>query len=106
MEPVPLSTGTESEEQAEILDSLPLGALCFGDAEGLTSAHPWPLDEWRSHYPYWNEPNILPRERLGDCYAMVADSILTLESPFPGDHLYHDPVMRRPFFHLRKHRQL
>ena len=40
------------------------------------------------HYPYWNEPNILARENIGNCYTMVADSILTLEPPFPGDELY------------------
>ena len=47
----------DSEEQSEIL--LPLGALCFRDSKKLTSVHPWPLDEWRDHDPYWNEPNIL-----------------------------------------------
>ena len=91
VEPVPL-TDTESEEQAEILDSLPLGAICFGDSENLTSIRPWPLNEWRSHYPYWK--NIPPREHIGDCYAMAADCILTLEPPFPGDNLYYDPDLR------------
>ena len=86
VEPIPLET--DSDEQAEVLDSLPLGAMFFGDSEKLTSGRPWPLDEWRMHYPYWNEPNILARENIGNCYTMVADSILTLEPPFPGDELY------------------
>ena len=87
MEPVPL-TETDSEEQAEVLDSLPLGAISFGDPEKLTSVAPWSIDEWRAHYPYWNDKNILARENIGDCYTMVADSILTLEPSFPGDELY------------------
>ena len=45
VEPVPL-TETESEEHTEVLDSLPLGAICFGDSKGLASIRPWPLDEW------------------------------------------------------------
>ena len=50
---------TDSDEPEEVLDSLPLGAMCFGDSEQLTSVQPWPLDEWKYHYPYWYEPNIL-----------------------------------------------
>ena len=93
VELVPL-TETESEEQTEILDSLPLGAICFGDSKGLTSTRPWPLNEWRHHYPYWNEKNIPPREHIGDCYVMAADCILTLEPSFPGDNLYSDLDIR------------
>ena len=97
---VPL-TETESEEHAEVLDSLPLGAICFGDSESLTSTRPWSLDEWRSHYPYWNEENILPREHIGDCYAMVASCILTLEPPFLGDSLYCVPDLHLElWFHI------
>ena len=86
VEPIP-DLGSDSGE-AEVLDSLPLGAMCFGDSERLTSVSPWSLTEWKSHYPYWNEPNVLAREHIGDCYAMVIDSILTLEPPFPGDEEY------------------
>ena len=86
VEPIP-DLGSDSGE-AEVLDSLPLGAMCFGDSERLTSVSPWSLAEWKSHYPYWNEPNVLAREHIGDCYAMVIDSILTLEPPFPGDEAY------------------
>ena len=93
VEPVSL-VETDSEEGAEVLDSLPLGAMFFGDPERLTSARPWPIDEWRLHYPYWDEPHILAREHLGDCYAMVVDAILTLESPFPGDDLYDSSDLR------------
>ena len=83
------------EEQAEVLESLPLGAICFGDSEKLTSVQRWPLEDWKDHYPYWNEPNILARESIGDCYSMIIDSILTLNAPFPGDEWYH-PFDLRP----------
>jgi hypothetical protein len=85
---------TDSEGQPEVLDSLPLGAIGFGDPERLTSVVPWPLEEWREHYPYWNESCILARENIGDCYAMMIDTILTLEAPFPGDHLFDSSSIR------------
>ncbi|KAF8800028.1 hypothetical protein BYT27DRAFT_7217359 [Phlegmacium glaucopus] len=75
----------DSDEYVEVLDSLPVGAMCFGDPSQMAPVIPWPRDEWREHYPWWNEPRILARPWIGDCYAMVADSILTLEQPYPGD---------------------
>ena len=102
MEPL-LPTETESEEQAEVLDSLPLGAMFFGDPERLASVMPWPIKEWSHHYPEWSKPNILAREKLGDCYAMMTDTILTLEPPFPGDHLYCVLDLRPELrFHVRQ----
>jgi hypothetical protein len=71
-----------------------LGAICFGDSEKLAPVLPWPLEEWREHYPYWNEPNILARKNLGDCYAIMVDTILTLEAPFPGDYRYDSSDLR------------
>ena len=69
--------------------------MFFGDSERLTSALPWPIDEWKLHYPYWDEPNMLAQEQIGDCYAMVVDTILTLEAPYPGDPQY-NPAGLRP----------
>ena len=93
VEPVPL-TETDSEEDIEILDSLPLGAMFFGDSGKMTSVNPWPIKEWRDHYPYWNEPQDIARQHIGNCYAMMVDTILTLEAPFPGDTRYDAPRMR------------
>ena len=93
MEPVPL-TDTDSDEQPEVLDSLPLGAMFFGDPDRLTFIQPWPIDEWVSHYPYWEEPHILAWEHIGDCYTMVIDTILTLTTPFPGDAQYYSSDLR------------
>ena len=81
----------------EVLDSLPLGAMAFGelDTHKYTPSNKWmeltapvifgPLDKWRNAYPRWKEPGVWPRRKLGDCYALVADSTLTLSMPFPGD---------------------
>ena len=87
----------DSEDFVEILDSLPVGSMAFGD---LTSAqvHPsnkWmeltapvlfgPIEEWRDQYPRWKEKGVWARRRIGDCFALVADAVLTLSQPFPGD---------------------
>ena len=82
------------DDDTEVLESLPLGAMFFGDPEKLAPLHPPPLNEWRLHYPYWDEPNMLARRRIGDCYAMMVDSILTLASPYPGDDVYDVPELR------------
>ena len=102
VEPVPL-TETDSEDGIEILDSLPLGAMFFGDSGQMTSVNPWPIEEWRDHYPHWNEPQAIARQYIGDCYAMVVETILTLEVPFPGDTRYDAPRMRPEFrFHIKR----
>ena len=87
----------EFEDSTEVLDSLPLGSLAFGDLHPLEFApsNKWmecsapvileSIDEWRNSYPRWKEPGVWPRRRIGDCYALVADAILTLAQPFPGD---------------------
>ena len=102
MEPVQ-ETDDSEEAQTEVLDSLPLGAVSFGDPEQATSVQRWPISEWREHYPYWGEPNILARATIGDCYAMVVDSILTMEAPFPGDYRYDAPSLRPELrFHVHR----
>ena len=93
----PVIDEPESGDQVEVLDSLPLGALALGDLEPdqFNPSNKWmeltapvilgPLDEWRESYPRWKEQGVWARRRVGDCYALVADSILTLSQPFPGD---------------------
>ena len=87
----------ELEESVEVLDSLPLGALALGDLHPLDFApsNKWmelsapvileSIEDWRQSYPHWKEPGVWARRRMGDCYALVADAILTLAQPFPGD---------------------
>ena len=63
---VELVPETDSEEQAEVLDSLPLGAMYFEDPEQGMSVLPWTIDNWREHYPYWKKtPHIRESEHWG-----------------------------------------
>jgi hypothetical protein len=77
--------------------------MFFGDPEQLAPVLPRPLDEWEDHYPYWNDPNILARSCIGYCYAMMVDSILTLEPSFLGDERYQDSQLRPEIqFHVKR----
>ena len=90
VEPVP-AAGTESDDHSEILDSLPLGAVSLETDDPELPIHHWPASDWRERYPHWNNPGILPCRELGDCYAMVAEAILTTQQPYPGDELFENP---------------
>ena len=60
----------ETDDPVEVLDSLPLGALAFGDVElsDLNPSNKWMeltapvllelIDEWRKHYPRWKETGV------------------------------------------------
>ena len=97
----------------EILDSLPLGAMAFGDLEPdeYNPSNKWmefmapvilgPIEEWRDQYPRWNEPGVWTRRRIGDCYVLVADSILTRSQPFPGDERFEAEDLLRPELRFR-----
>ena len=67
---------------------MPLGAVAFEETEPALPACYQPTADWRNSYPYWSNPNIPARKEIGDCYAMVADAILTTEQPYPGDELF------------------
>jgi hypothetical protein len=87
----------DSDPSVEILESLPVGAISF-DVESQDDSIPitWPpLTEWREHYPYWDQPGIHSRNAIGDCYAMQAETTLTLDQPYPGDDRY-DMTYLRP----------
>ena len=105
----------ESDDSVEVLDSLPLGAMAFGDLEPeeYDPSNKWmeftapvvfgPIEEWRDQYPRWNEPGVWTRRRIGDCYALVADSILTHSQPFPGDERFETEGLRPELrFRVRK----
>ena len=96
----------EFDDSVEVLDSLPLGALAFGDLDPtqFTPSNKWmelsapvildSIEDWRNGYPRWRDPGVWARRRIGDCYALVADSILTLAQPFPGDENYAESDVR------------
>ena len=108
----PTVTGHEQDDPVEILDSLPLGAMAFGDVDltDLDPSNKWmeltapvilgPVDEWREEYPCWKEPGVWARRHIGDCYALVADAALTLAQPFPGDEEF-DMLSIRPELRFR-----
>ena len=46
---------------------------------------------------------MLPHKSIEDCYAMVIESILTLEAPFPEDELYESSHLHpEAHFHVRR----
>ena len=49
-----------------------------------------PITTWRENYPHWKEQGVWACRRIGDCYALVADSALTHAQPFPGDQDFHN----------------
>ena len=87
LEPMLRAAGTEVEDQVEVLDSLPLGVITMGEDELVSTPVQLPLTDWREHYPYWSNPGILARWTIGDCYGLVAEAVLTLGQPYPGDEL-------------------
>jgi hypothetical protein len=105
----PVIDEQESDDHVEILDSLPVGALSFEQTE-VALPDKWteytapvllgPLDEWRESYPRWMDPGVWARRHIGECHSLVADSILTLAQPFPGDELF-DELDVRPELRFR-----
>ncbi|KAF8800080.1 hypothetical protein BYT27DRAFT_7118441, partial [Phlegmacium glaucopus] len=81
IEPAPLPE-SDWDERVEVLDSLPVGAIFL---EEDSSVPLQTIPKGRDNYLYWDEPGVAARSMIGDCYAMLAESILTLEQPFPGD---------------------
>jgi RNase H-like domain found in reverse transcriptase/Integrase zinc binding domain/Reverse transcriptase (RNA-dependent DNA polymerase)/Retroviral aspartyl protease/Zinc knuckle len=102
----PIVHEQDSDEFVEVLDDLPVGALAFGDLEPsqINPSNKWmeltapvlfgSMEEWRDHYPRWKEAGVWARRRIGDCYALVADEILTKSQPFPGDELLENNELR------------
>ena len=64
-------------DEVEVLDSLLLGMLEF---EGLGAP-----SNWCASYPDWDQLGARTRPEIGDCYAMMAEYILTTQQPYPGD---------------------
>ncbi|KAF8799893.1 hypothetical protein BYT27DRAFT_7119135, partial [Phlegmacium glaucopus] len=84
--------GIDSDEFVDVLDSLPLGSVNFEANFEEYPTLPEIDNEWRANYPEWQQPGIAARRSIGDSYAMVAVTILTLEQPYPGDEFYQNDV--------------
>ena len=71
----------EFDEGVEVLDSLPLGMVELQESDHSEN-------EWRDNYPEWDQLGARARPVVGDCYAMMAEYILTIQQPYPGDEGY------------------
>ena len=78
----------EDGKDVEVLDSLPLGSIMLEAEDSSSPVEYPPLADWRDSYPYWCTPGIHARNKLGDCFVMVADAILTQQQPYPGDEVF------------------
>ena len=94
LEPAPHES--DIDDSVKVLHSLPVGLINFKIKEQHNSIPMllYPLTEWRKQYPYWNKPNICPHQSIGNCYAMQANAILTLEQPYLGDERYNFSFIR------------
>ena len=45
-------------------------------------------EDWHADYPDWDQLGARTRPELGDCWAMMAEFILTIKQPYPGDERY------------------
>ena len=87
----------------DVLESVPLGYL------GMRMDHVPGNDEqedWRSYYPYWQQPDLSARKQIGNCHVMTIKYQLTVQQPYPGDELAMafpcQPADRFTIHHLKK----
>ncbi|KAF8983103.1 hypothetical protein BDQ17DRAFT_1261665, partial [Cyathus striatus] len=66
-------------DDVEVLSSLPFMMVCYADDDIIYTPFPVELD-WEDF-----DPQRSPRSHIGDCYAMVAETILNQSQPYPGD---------------------
>jgi hypothetical protein len=71
-----VTKGEDSNELMEIHDEITVSAIDL------------PAKNWHRVYPQWNQDHIPVCCRLGNCYDMVVESLLTKEQPYPGDNKY------------------
>ena len=67
-------TRIEEASDPEVLDSLPLGAIGFGEDQSAAR-------DWETQGP-------VPRNFIGDCFGMFAKHVLDDCQPYPGDEHY------------------
>ena len=69
----------------DLLDSMPVGSMNMriDDIPESTEIN----EGWRKWYPSWQHPQALAREKIGNCYEMMAEYLLTTLQPYPGDEI-------------------
>ena len=96
----PVEQDQWSEGSVDVLDSLPLGTMFLKNSSSgpLDMVRKWvyftapilfgPLSRWRDHYQQWKQAGVWAQHQIffiGDCYALVADELITLAQPFPDE---------------------
>ena len=86
----------EFNDEVEVLESLPLGMM---------ELETWnqPKTNWRETYPAWDQLGAKARPIIGDCYAMMAEYILTYQQPYSRDDLYSPIDPPYEHFEITKH---
>lgn len=70
----------EFDDRVKVLESLPLGMV---EVESWDEFH-----NWHANYPQWDQLGAWTQSKIGDCYAMMAEYILTIQQPYPRDKWY------------------
>jgi hypothetical protein len=76
-------------EHDKVLDSMPVGVITLmPDTIPVTERLPVPEPNWQQNYPIWQQPGILARKEIGDCYAMTTEYLWTIQQPYLKDNLW------------------
>ena len=71
----------EFDSKVDILESLPLRMIEVKKQNNGNNR--------QADYPDWDQLEAQTQPEIGDCYAMMAEYILTIQQPYPGDEQYH-----------------
>ena len=71
----------EFDNEVKVLESLPLGMVIFESQEAANN--------WCTSYLDWDQLGAQTWSEIGDCYAMMAEYILTIQQLYPRDECYH-----------------
>ena len=74
----------DDDNSTEVLESVPFGSISMETTDPLDTE---PEERWREWYPTWQCPLALVEERIGNCYALTAEYLLTVCQLYPGDKL-------------------
>ncbi|KAJ3514734.1 hypothetical protein NLJ89_g2201 [Agrocybe chaxingu] len=109
---------SHDDDEVEVLESLPLGSITIehdipsdddhSELSDDSSSEDEEPDPWSVPIPDWMQPHYsIPRKRLGDAFAMVAEYNLAKAQPYTGDERFEKAVRTSGFdvskrFRVRK----
>jgi hypothetical protein len=85
-----MSLIVNDDEKGDVLESMPVGFIELRAPERQTlnpSEASEDAEGWRKWFPFWQNPQALAQEQIGNCYEMTAEYLLTILQPYPGDEL-------------------